>query len=150
MGAVIGCVWGVFLGPAGRLTDVACGSAESPRSTWRRTWAPRPRPSLIAPRRVDRIERRSNADHLDAGATSDRGTGHENSKPPPKSCLSSRPCYQRSFPCFQAVRRREVWNPLDARPETETIHTKRDVPQQPSRCRVGRPVAPLRSQEVQC
>ena len=57
------------------------------------------------------------------------------------------PLLRRSFPCFQAVRRREVWNPLDARrPETETIQTKRDVPQQPSRCRVGRPVAPLCSQ----
>ena len=33
------------MGPAGRLSDVVCGSAESPRSAWRWTWASGPRSS---------------------------------------------------------------------------------------------------------
>ena len=43
------CDWGVFLGPAGRLSDVACGSAESPRSAWRWTWATGPHSSRQTP-----------------------------------------------------------------------------------------------------
>ena len=41
-----------------------------------------------------------------------RGTGHENPKPPPEACLSSRACHQCSFPRFEYVRR-EGCNPVD-------------------------------------
>ena len=61
----------------------------------------RGRPALAS-----RVERRSRCRrHL-------RGTGHENPKPPPEACLSSRACHQCSFPRFEYVRR-DGCNPVD-------------------------------------